>query len=85
MPSKPPGFELWALRITRASLQSLADRSQFDLTEAAPGADGHRLEHVAKISSEGLAGALDSLLATCPPPRNMAPLQSIGARDSVAK
>ena len=85
IPTKSPGFELWAMRMTRVSLQSLADASQFDLTEAAPGVDGSKLEHVAKISSEGLAGALDSLLATCPAPRNVAPLQSIGARDSVAK
>jgi hypothetical protein len=85
IPIKSPGFELWAMRMTRVSLQSLADASQFDLTEAAPGVDGSKLEHVAKISSEGLAGALDGLLATCPAPRNVAPLQSIGARDSVAK
>jgi hypothetical protein len=85
IPSKPPGFELWALRTARLSLQSLADGAQFDLTEASRGVDGSKLEHVAKISSEGLAGALDSLLATCPPPRTVAPLQGIGARDSVAK
>lgn len=87
-PSKPPGFEIWGLRLTRASVQSLADLSQFDLTETAVGPDGRRLAHPAKFSTEGLAGAFDSLLATCPPQKNMqkevAPLQN-RPQDSAAK
>jgi hypothetical protein len=79
--------------MTRASLRSLADQPQFDFTETSQGPDGRRTAHTAKFSSEGLAGALDSLLATCPPAKPMAafaapvtaPLQTIGTRDSAAK
>ena len=82
--SKPPGFDLWGLRMTSASLQSLTALPQFDFTETSQAPDGRRLAHSVKFSSEGLAGALDSLLATCPPPKS-APLQTIGSRDSAAK
>ncbi len=99
-PLKAQGFEIWGVRLNRASLQSLADVPQFDFTETSQTQDGHRLAHTATFSSEGLAGALDSLLATCPPARpsapltavpftaapfTAAPLQTIGARDAAAK
>ena len=84
-PVKPQGFEVWGLRMTRVSLQSLAGLPQFDFTETALAADGHRLAHPEKFSTEGLAGALDSLLATCPAQKDMAPLQASGPRDSAAK
>jgi hypothetical protein len=89
-PLKAQGFEIWGVRMNRASLQSLADVPQFDFTETSQTPDGHRLAHTATFSSEGLAGALDSLLATCPPakptaPFTAAPLQTIGARDAAAK
>ena len=98
-PLKAQGFEIWGVRMNRASLQSLADVPQFDFTEMSQTQDGHRLAHIATFSSEGLAGALDSLLATCPPAKPSAPLtavpftaatsriplQTIGARDGAAK
>ncbi len=84
-PVKPQGFEVWGLRMTRVSLQSLAGLPQFDFTETAQAPDGHRLAHPERFSTEGLAGALESLLATCPAQKDMAPLQASGPQDSAAK
>src|SRR6266851_1853713 len=84
-PVKPQGFEVWGLRMSRVSLQSLAGLPQFDFTETTLAPDGHRLAHPEKFSTEGLAGALDSLLATCPAQKDMAPLQASGPQDSAAK
>jgi hypothetical protein len=83
--SKPAGFDLWGLRMTRASVQSLTALPQLDFTETSQATDGRRLAHSVKFSGEGLASALDSLLATCPAPKSIASLQTIGSRDSAAK
>jgi len=66
-PLKAQGFEIWGVRISRAQLQSLADVPQFDFTETSQTPDGRRFAQSATFSSEGLASALDSLLAGCPP------------------
>lgn len=84
-PVRTPGFELWGLRMSRASLQALADEPEFELTETSQAQDGRRQTRKAKYSSEGLAGALDRLLATCPPAKPAAPVQAIGAQESAAK
>ena len=84
-PLKTGGFEIWGLRMTGASVQALAGEPQFDFTETSQAPDGRRRTHTAKFSSEGLAGALDRLLATCPPAKPAAPLQALGSRNSVAK
>jgi hypothetical protein len=84
-PSKPPGSDLWGLRMTKASVQALAELPQFDFTETSQATDGHRLAHSVKFSGEGLSRGLDSLLATCSAPKSSAPLQTIGSRDSTAK
>ena len=84
-PGKTPGFEVWALRMTRASLQALANEPQFEVTETSQAQDGRRRARKAKFSSEGLTGALDRLLASCPPAKPTAPLQAVGSRDSAAK
>jgi hypothetical protein len=76
-PVKAQGFEFWSLRMRRAQLQSLADVPQFDFTETSQAQDGRRLAHTATFSSEGLAGALDSLLATCPPAKLTAPFTAV--------
>ena len=79
--SSLPGFNHWAMRMTRASVQSLSEGSQFDLTETSQGPDGRRLARSAKFSSEGLGGAVNHLLATCPAPRSIAALQAVGSRE----
>lgn len=84
-PSRPSGLDLWGLRMTKASVQALAELPQFDFTETSQGTDGRRLAHSVKFSGEGLPRALESLLATCPALKSVAPLQAIGSRDSAAK
>jgi hypothetical protein len=77
------GSEIWVLRMDRASIRSLASLAQFEFAETWQTADGQRVAHAAKFSSEGLSGALESLVATCPPAKpGTAPLAS---RDSAAK
>ena len=71
--------------MTRASLQALANEPQFEVTETSQAQDGRRRARKAKFSSEGLTGALDRLLASCPPAKPTAPLQAVGSRDSAAK
>ena len=79
--SKAPGFDLWGLRMTSASVESLTALPQLDFTETSQATDGRRLAHSVKFSSEGLASAMESLRATCPPPKSKA----IGSRDTAAK
>jgi hypothetical protein len=88
--SKVAGYEIWGLRMNRGSVQSLAGVSQFEFTETSQTPDGHRLAHAASFSNEGFAGALDSLLATCPPPSKSSPapisaVTPVAVRDSAAK
>jgi hypothetical protein len=83
-PAKPAGFEVWGLRMTRASIQSLADLPRFDFTETTLAPDGRRLARPEKFSTEGLAGALDSLLATCPPQKDIAPQKVITSKEDLA-
>jgi hypothetical protein len=83
--AKVLGFEIWALRMTRDSLQGLADVPQFEFMESVQAADGKRVARAAKFSTEGLAGALVTLAATCPPPKTMVLRHTAGARESAAK
>ncbi|MBR0753348.1 hypothetical protein JQ604_14255 [Bradyrhizobium jicamae] len=71
-PTKPAADEVWGLRLSRDTLRSLIDQPQLDFTEATGGADGRQVPHTTKLSSEGLSGALDALLRTCPPPKAIA-------------
>lgn len=84
-PVKLHGFEIWGLRLTHASVQGLTSAPQFEFTESVQAADGRRLARAAKFSTEGLAVALTTLVATCPPPKNMVLRQSVGAHESAAK
>jgi hypothetical protein len=84
-PAKVQGFEIWALRMTRASVQTLASVPHFEFMESVQNADGKRVARAAKFSTEGLAGALSTLAATCPPPKNMVLRQTVDAQDSAAK
>jgi hypothetical protein len=86
--SKLPGSELWGLLIDRAALRSLAGLAQFEFAETWQTPDGQRQPHVVKLSSEGLSGALDRLLATCPPAKSVAtpPIATpLASHDSAAK
>jgi hypothetical protein len=81
IPFKSQGLEFWGLPLNEASVRAFAEVPQFELTETSQGGDGRRVARTSKFSSEGLAGALDSLLATCPQPKTM----TIGSRDGAAK
>jgi hypothetical protein len=88
--SKLPGYDVWGLRMDRASVQSMAGVAQFEFTETSQAPDGRRVAHAAKFSNEGFSAALDSLLATCPPPPRSSPAPTsavtpVAARDSAAK
>jgi hypothetical protein len=83
-PARPAGYEVWGLRMPKSSAQAIADLPQIDLTETATGPDGHRLAHPEKLSTEGLGTSLPSLLATCPPPKQATPQQSM-SQGSAAK
>jgi hypothetical protein len=69
-PSKPAGYEVWGLRMPKSSAQAIADLPQIDLTETANALDGHRLAHVEKLSTEGLAASLASLQGICALPKD---------------
>ena len=96
-PVRPAGFEIWGLRMTKASIQSLADLPQIDSTETGQAADGRRVARSEKLSTEGFSSALASLIETCPPQKDiaqqkgvaqqkdMAPLQTGKPMDSAAK
>jgi hypothetical protein len=84
-PAKVQGYEIWALRVTRSSVQGLAAVPQFEFTEAVQAADGKRVARSAKFSTEGLAGALTTLAASCPPPKNLVLRQAVGTQESAAK
>lgn len=96
-PVKSQGSEVWALRMNRASVESLADIPQFEFTETSQDADGRRLVDTAKFSSDRLASALASLVATCRPPKDLQKdatrepakdlpgFQSAGAQGSAAR
>lgn len=85
LPVKTKGFEFWAMRINKASLQALAGEPQFDFIETLQTPDGRGRAHTARLSSEGLAGALDRLVATCPPAKPVVPMRTVGSRDGAAK
>jgi hypothetical protein len=80
--SRLPEYQIWGLRLNRAAVQSLAGRPQFDFTETSQTADGHPLVHAVKLSSEGLTGALESLLTTCPPAKSA--VTPVASRDGGA-
>jgi hypothetical protein len=81
--SKLPGSEIWGLRMDRATVRSLASLAQFEFTETSQTSDGQRPAHAVKFSTDGLAGALDSLAATCPPAEPVA--TPLASRDSAAR
>jgi hypothetical protein len=84
-PAKLQGFEIWGLRMNKESVQSLLSEPQFNFTETSQASGGARTARTAKLSSEGLGRALASLTETCPPPKNIALRQTVGAGEAAAK
>jgi hypothetical protein len=76
-PVKLTGSEAWQLRLSRSSALAMAALPELDLTETANALDGRRSSHAEKLSGEGLAQSLDSLVAVCPAAKpQTAPQQS---------
>jgi hypothetical protein len=84
-PYRTAGLEVWGLRVGKEKVEAFAGAPEFDFTETSLASDGRRLAHSEKLSTEGLASALGSLVATCPAPKDAAPLQTSGLHDSAAK
>lgn len=81
IPFRSQGLEFWGLPLDRASVRAFAESLQLELVETAQGSDGRRSARTSRFSTEGLTGAFDSLLATCPQPKTM----TIGSRDGAAR
>jgi hypothetical protein len=84
-PVKASSFEHWGLAMARPALQSLLDRPQAELSETSPAADGRRIPHTIKLSNDGWAQALESLLAACPPAKDPAAVQASRSGEAAAK
>ncbi|HLG82424.1 MAG TPA: hypothetical protein VKY22_15520 [Bradyrhizobium sp.] len=85
-PAKGTGVEQWGLRIPRPALQSLLDHPEVELTETSLAADGQRMPRITRLSNEGWAGAMETLLATCPPAKAPAPtVQAARVGEGTAK
>jgi hypothetical protein len=79
-PRRGAGIEQWDLRLNKASLQPLVDLPQAEFTETSLAPDGRQLPHKEKLSSDGLARSLDTLLGTCP----AAKVRPVGANEQAA-
>ncbi|HET7885024.1 MAG TPA: hypothetical protein VFL62_02240 [Bradyrhizobium sp.] len=62
-------FEQWSMRLTRSRLESLVDQPQIELIESSLSADGRFVPQATRLSNDGWAQAMESLLAGCPPAR----------------
>jgi hypothetical protein len=84
-PVKAISVEQWSLRMQRAALKSLLERSQIELVETAVAADGRRAPQAIKLSNAGSAGAFAGLVAACMPAKYPAAAQTTRSDESVAK
>jgi hypothetical protein len=80
-PKKMQGFEFWGLRLSKEEILSLMSDGQFSFTETsqAQSSGAKRLARTATLSNEGLGRALNSLIETCPPSKNIALRPTVGA------
>jgi hypothetical protein len=79
-PRRGAGFEQWGLRLNKASLRPLLDLPQAEFTETSLAPDGRQLPHKEKLSIDGLAHSLDTLVGTCP----AAKTQTVSANEQAA-
>jgi hypothetical protein len=84
-PVKASGQEQWVARMPRAAIQSLLDTPRVELTETSLAADGQRQRRTFTLSNDGVAFAMNSLMATCPPARDSSALHAIALPSSAAK
>jgi hypothetical protein len=84
-PVKVSGREQWVLPMPHAAIQSLLGNPQVEFTETSLAADGQRLPNTIKLSNDGFAFAMSSLIATCPPVKNPSALQAVGLPSNATK
>jgi hypothetical protein len=65
-PAKGPSFEQWSMRLIRSRLDALVDHPEIEIIESSVAADGHLVPQTTKLSNEGWAAAIETLVASCP-------------------
>ncbi len=70
--------------LVRSRLDALVDHPQIDIIETSVADDNRLVPKSIKLSNEGWAGALKSLLPGCPTPKNSAMLAAPSS-EAVAK
>jgi hypothetical protein len=65
-PTKGPSVEQWSMGLIRSRLDALVNHPQIDIIETSVAADGRLVPRTTKLSNEGWAGAIETLLASCP-------------------
>jgi hypothetical protein len=66
------GVEQWGMWLIRSRLEALVDHPQIEIIETSVTADRRLVPQPIKLSNEGWANALKTLLVGCPPPKNSA-------------
>ncbi|SHN83786.1 hypothetical protein SAMN05444170_5634 [Bradyrhizobium erythrophlei] len=62
-------FEQWGMRLIHSRLESLVGQPQTEIIETSLASDGRSIPQTTRLSNEGWAHAMESLLASCPPAR----------------
>jgi hypothetical protein len=65
-PAKGASVEQWSMRLIRSRLDALVNHPQIEVIETSVGADGRLVPQTTKLSNEGWAGAMETLVAGCP-------------------
>jgi hypothetical protein len=65
-PAKGASVEQWSMRLIRSRLDALVNHPQIEMIETSVGADGRLVPQTTKLSNEGWAGAMETLVAGCP-------------------
>ncbi len=65
-PTRAPNVEQWSMGLMRSRLDALVNHSEIDIIETSVAADGRLVPRTTKLSNEGWASAMESLMASCP-------------------
>jgi hypothetical protein len=65
-PTREPSIERWNMGLIRSRLDALVNHYEIEIIETSVAADGRLAPRAIKLSNEGWAGAIKTLLASCP-------------------
>jgi hypothetical protein len=65
-PTRGPSIERWNMGLIRSRLDALVNHSEIEIIEKSVAADGRLAPRAIKLSNEGWAGAIKTLLVSCP-------------------